>query len=361
MSTSPSTELFTEYSVKGDSFGDISKLSTELPMALYPFMYYSGSLVLKAILEDLDKQAQASRFGSADIDIYVDMTHESFNIVELDNYLYSLHRRCEFGFRITGEDTSSVDSLFPDMSKKDKSLFFYRKSIANVCQYAELLRAGENPTDGLQPEDSIAANYMAAKYIVDVISYTTTKNCRKIDIILLCGSIESHLTEDYDLDVCKNYVDHAGDVFVNNISGIDQGIAVVDMNVFQKNIGRSLNGTKKYFERMAKYKCRGFDIRVVRYVPSAEVSYSMDFTDRMYIEVLQLACTLLSTKKQQVLYIKGVGFFNASHMSKMDTTEVQSIWKTVSAEIHSRMAGYLEMKAFMPLIDMHVVTTHELK
>lgn len=211
--------------------------------ALKPFMYYGGSSVLYSIMKQHDQHT--NRFRPRDLDIYVDMQHEDFNIVEMSDYLHDL---MDLGFgKPTGDEAT---------------LRAYKENVSQACVIHTCLASGENPAS-----DKVA--YFSSKYILDVWKYhlLSTRLPRlpgrstSLDIIILSGSIDSHISEDYDLSVCKNFVDSKGDFHVYSLDDILSRQASIDADILTRNM-RFYSQWAKFCSRLYKYSMRDFTITV---------------------------------------------------------------------------------------------------
>lgn len=214
----------------------LQSLSRGLP-SLKTFMYYGGSSVLRSILSQ--ELPERTRFSPGDVDVYVDMSHEDFNIVEMSDYLYTL---LDMKMR---HPASGCDS--------DSPLRAYKSTMELACIYHTILLAGENPQND-------ACEYFSSKHIIDVVKYTNGKV--KMDLIFINCSIQQHMVNDYDLDICRNYVDSQGDFYIQALGNIISGYGTMSADALPRNMSSHSQWTK-FIRRIVKYINRGFKITVV--------------------------------------------------------------------------------------------------
>ncbi len=290
----------TEYTIARTK---LQSLTRNLPK-LKTFMYYGGSSVLRCIMQQ--ELPERGHFSPGDVDLYVDMSHDDFNIVEMSDYLYDL---LQMKMR---SPTDGCDA--------DAPLQAYKSAMEMACIYHTSLVAGENP-------QSDSCEYFSSKHIIDVIKYVGMKI--KMDLILINSSIEQHILDDYDLDICRNYVDSNGDFHIHSLGNIISGYATMSADTLSRNIGSRHQWTK-FTRRVVKYINRLFKITVVAASDDDMVElWPLHILSTRRVSVVMAGCThSLSFPLLTAFHLGSIRFVSEWSNSTGDACEKELITKT---------------------------------
>jgi hypothetical protein len=256
-----------------ETINPISAMDVILGIDRPSYINISGSSVLQQLVErDLE---------TSDIDIYISLSHEEFNFKRVVRYINELYK-----LDASTCTSCSVSKLSNGLSNAIRKYIIHIS--ANECDedgdivnntevnegavldrnlYAELGDVYEEIGPRHNHDIYHIHNYLdLSSEILGVDKITINADGNDfidIDLIYLSTDIECHLTNSYDLNVVRNYINNNNEIIqLGNDIDIKSDIALYDFKIFEKRL-HTLYTYKhlfKFVERVSKYYKRGFEI-----------------------------------------------------------------------------------------------------
>lgn len=276
------------------------------------YINISGSSVLQQLVErDLE---------TSDIDIYISLNHEEFNFKRVVRYIKELYKldldtctSCSVS-KLSNGLSNAIRKYIINMSADDcedynditntevnTEVNMERNPNAELGDaYAEVGDTYEEIGPRHNHEIYHIHNYLdlSSEILgVDKITLNTNDNdFIDIDLIYLNTDIECHLTNSYDLNVVRNYINSDNEIIqLGNDIDIKSNIALYDFKIFQKRL-HTLYTYKhlfKFVDRVSKYYKRGFEIYMK--VPVTNHSCECESTNCPCLSTLHLDLLFLTT------------------------------------------------------------------
>ncbi len=229
------------------------------------YVYISGSYVLKraneeGMLYDFSyKSLNLEEFIGGDIDIYIDVSNDLFNLLDISKWLKTIY---ELGY-FSKLNSNSVDfRRYKNMENDEKERVlksmiymtltslscFYKKYIIKKLYEEDI--AGED-IDNIENYLN-GDNFMLTKLVSVDSDYD-------IDLIFITRNMEAYMEKHFDLSICKNYINNENDIISVFSEHVEKNISEYNYNLFSsRNFSYSQN--IKFIERIAKYNKRGVKI-----------------------------------------------------------------------------------------------------
>lgn len=217
-----------------------------------PYLSLAGSTVLQVI--------QNEYYIDSDLDIYIDL-----NLLIDENFEYNKPMFVKFIIFLLKKkynDRYIISEYNLDVQNILRKIYDY-------IENGDILNEETNPY--IMPNKTNNILFVHQLYYLD----------NKIDIIFLKTDIHTHIINDYDLDIVKNYY-NLGKIYCHNIIGIQNKIARLEKNKLKYLFLESSNDTiiAHWFRRYYKYIQRGFKIFIRFNVEIKE--YDCDYILRLF-------------------------------------------------------------------------------
>lgn len=226
------------------------------------YVYISGSYALKraneeSMLYDFNyKSLNLEEFREGDIDIYIDLSDDLFNLLDISKWIKSIY---DLGY-FNKLNSNSIDfkryrNMNEDEKKKVLKNMVYMTLTSLSCLYKRYIikKLYEEEADIDDIENYINNdNFMCTKLISVYSDYN-------IDLIFITRDMESYMEKHFDLSICKNYINHENNIISVFSEHVEQNISEYNYKLFKlRNFNYSQN--IKFIERIAKYNRRGVKI-----------------------------------------------------------------------------------------------------
>jgi hypothetical protein len=183
-----------------------------------------------------------------------------------------------------------------------------------------------------------------------------------VDMIFINSSIEQHMLDDYDLDICRNYVDSNGDFYIHALGNIISGYATMSAETLSRNIG-SRHQWAKFTRRIVKYINRRFKITVVATSDDDTVElWSLDILATRRLSVTMAGCThSFSFPLLTAFHFGSTRFVGEWSNSTGDASEKELITKTWHQLVSKDSGDYVEgaMIWAMRIGNVHMELTNQ--
>lgn len=230
------------------------------------FINISGSYVLTRILK---KNNINSDWNSSDLDIYVSINNDTFNVFKCLDYIKKIiifltnntvnqnqiiyNKMSDCSYYITGAVAKAYNQKMSELYNNTNNNLINNEYDSDD-EYEEALTNVNNSNS--DPYTLVSDN------ILDV--YKLEIDNIKIDFILIDLEIDDYINNNYDLSIVKNYIDNENNIInLNNITDVKNNISSYELIKFDKmlnNVRLQKNNICKFIERIIKYNNRGIKI-----------------------------------------------------------------------------------------------------
>jgi hypothetical protein len=211
------------------------------------YVYISGSYALKEIQEHTNG---VSSIKGGDIDIYINIEHENFNMREcckFYNVLISSDFYCHRMRHFTG--VNFISSMMNEFIISINTL--KRNKIVSEFINEFIGEDNDNATENID-------DYMNGDGF-SVIKLKNKENDQQIDIIFILTSMEEYMDKLFDISIVKNYINNNGEIISLYKDHVDKNIAEYKYSLFKSRLSISTH-ISKFIDRIFKYNDRNVKI-----------------------------------------------------------------------------------------------------
>jgi len=235
----------------------------------YDFINVGGSAALKYLLY-ISSSESVTNIDINDIDIYVDISHEDFNIKLLGKFIHDILNISDF-----------KTTMYADNSVIHRNTM---RGVAN--RYITYI----NNISYLSNDELVNREYSNILFLQKLISDNIS-----IDLIVIGQNIEEYINENYDLTCCMNYIDRYGDVQSMHKEYTIRGVASIEFNMIVKNL-LNIRKAGKYMNRLDKYIKRGYRIYIKDNCKCSEVDcfHSVNLTAKKMKQIQTMVVNVMT-------------------------------------------------------------------